>query len=61
MEISRFLSLGEKAQWCQERGELGSETRTTTRSLAQSGGRLSVGREAAAEPGGLNGGGGRAT
>ena len=29
MEISRFLSLGEKAQWCQESRELGSETKTT--------------------------------
>lgn len=61
MEISRFLSLGEKAQWCQERGELGRETKTTTQSLGQSWRRLSVGREAAAESGKLNGGEDRAT
>lgn len=61
MEISRLLSLGEKAQPCQERGELGWETKTTTQSLGQSGRRLSVGREAAAESGKLNRGEDRAT
>lgn len=54
-EIIMFLPVCEKAQGCQESGELGSETKTTTPSLAQSGRRLSGGGEAAAESGKLNG------